>query len=177
MSRITYKVPLVENQNCDVINEVLSALLGKYYPGDEQHIPKLFYVSRRNKNSGIIRTNLHIGPDRVGNIYWARPRDGSNMMANIQNLGLGGTLETILVQLILWHQGKPHRPLSAMRLWVDRGAGNEKFLQLLEKYGYDTQELCKCVLCGEYPIKDSGLDWWKLGKNSGPVCSMGRCRK
>lgn len=84
-------------------------------------------------------------------------------------LGLGGTDEQTLCQLILWWQGRPRLPGRVLRRWQEN---NKAFINALDNISYDDAMSTTCVLCGKPP---AGLDWWALGGVIGPCCSFGRC--
>ena len=90
----------------------------------------------------------------------------------------GGTSITALSQLIRWLDLKPVLPLATWRYWA---SDKIKLLPVqtvdgvLSQAGYP--EITPCVLCGE-PLTGA-LDWWSLGKISGPCCTIrsGCCQK
>lgn len=83
----------------------------------------------------------------------------------------GGTCTTAMSQLVRWVQGKPVLPISSWQYWcsdkilIARERGPE-LVDLLLSNGYP--EHVSCVLC-KTTIEGS-LDWWNLGKVSGPCC-------
>ena len=88
-----------------------------------------------------------------------------------RTLGLGGTDEQTLCQLILYYRGLPRLPGRVLKAWQER---NEEFRFNLDLLGYDDQKSLLCVLCGHAILR---LDWWSLGDVTGPSCWFGECRE
>lgn len=88
----------------------------------------------------------------------------------------GGTSMVALSQLVRWCNRKPVLPLSTWEWWAgdkckllrQQGDNGAAALAALRSAGYP--EKVDCVLC-DHPIK-GGLDWWRVGKVSGPCCGM-----
>jgi hypothetical protein len=80
----------------------------------------------------------------------------------------GGTSTTALSQLVRWIQNKPVLPISTWRYWAGEKVKllSQRFVDDLQNGGYPIH--VKCVLCGN--IIEGNLDWWHLGKVSGPCC-------
>jgi hypothetical protein len=86
-------------------------------------------------------------------------------------VGMGGTDERTLVNLILWYRGLPRLPGRVLKHWQER---TEAFAAGLDTHGYDDKHSLNCVLCGQPYV---GLDWWSLGEVTGPCCSFGKCQE
>jgi hypothetical protein len=88
-----------------------------------------------------------------------------------RELGIGGTDEQTLCQLILWYRDLPRLPGYVLKNWQER---SPDFCAAIDRVGYDDDKSTRCVICGEKP---TGLDWWSLNGVTGPCCSPGRgCR-
>lgn len=80
----------------------------------------------------------------------------------------GGTSSTALSQLVRWIQGKPVLPISTWHYW------SREQCKLLPPSAVDElvaggyPQHVDCVLCGRLIV--GSLDWWSLGKVSGPCC-------
>lgn len=80
-----------------------------------------------------------------------------------------------LNQLMRWLQGRPVFPLGTWMHWTGETVklGSPKIVEILKEAGWPAQ--VDCVACGQPII--SGLDWYNLGKVSGPCHYFVRCIK
>lgn len=80
----------------------------------------------------------------------------------------GGTSMTAVSQLVRWLQNKPVLPIATWRYWASEKVKllDNNSVDILAEAGYPSD--AKCVLCGRSLHKS--LDWWHLGKVSGPCC-------
>lgn len=109
-------------------------------------------------------------PHRVARLSRARNWFASRTIPRL--LGLGGTDEQTLCQLILWYRGLPRLPARVLGHWQER---HSDFLPALLNAGYDDARSTLCVLCHQPFV---GLDWWSVGRITGPCCSHDRgCRQ
>jgi len=61
-------------------------------------------------------------------------------------LGLCGTENQFVSQVILWLYDRPRYSLSCLAYWVDEGIGSKQALKLLETYGYNNPAIQ--AVCG-----------------------------
>lgn len=87
-------------------------------------------------------------------------------------LGMGDTQAMATGQLIRWIRGMPRVPIRTWRYWETvelAGDRSDYMLSLLLDSSYADDNATHCVLCDKPPI---GLDWWCLGRVSGPCCGL-----
>ena len=80
----------------------------------------------------------------------------------------GGTACVALSQLVRWCSGKPVLPLSSWLYWASPTVQllSAGAVEILKRNEYP--ETVRCVLCKNEIL--GALDWWHLGKVSGPCC-------
>ena len=91
-----------------------------------------------------------------------------------RNLGIGGTGESAMVQLVRWIKGLNVLPLSQWQYWaspsIELWQNNDvakQVIALLTEAGYPAEPVC--IFCGKKP--PNGYDWWSLSsKKEGLGC-------
>lgn len=161
---------MVSLKRIEVVNKILTLI---------DRTPNTFFTLDRTANgSAVLRVENRHG--RIKAALRSDKRWFSDSHAGFK-LGVGGTMENFLVMMTLYIYDKPRLPISAIRGWCRNGLAKDDnlgaFDHLLKTTGfeYDTQEKCKCVVCGAYPIQR--LDWFQIGSYYGPCCFGGQCDK
>jgi hypothetical protein len=89
-------------------------------------------------------------------------------------LGMGGTQENYICQLVNFIHDKPRMPIICLDYWGSLGIDpHNKATELLLTFGYeDVTKVC-CISCKKYPSE--GIDWYAFGRKVGPCCHKPAC--
>lgn len=142
--------------------EAVNAVLNEMTPGT--------WVERTNRGWMV---SWRRG-DKVLTRRWCTQVGSSFYPAWHRQWAHGGTCCTALAQLMRWLQNRPVMPIGTWHYWSGESIrlGTPKMIKILESAGYPVT--ATCIACGE--SISSGLDWWHLGKVSGPCHTFATCR-
>lgn len=142
-----------EQRRIEVANKVLSTFNRSQF----FHAPRGWYV-RWIRHDGALETRRWQCRGQDFYPVWSHEFPG------------GGTAMTAISQLIRWCAGRPVLPIATWQYWASdtvKLLPNATVGKLIDG-GYPVH--VKCVLCHETIV--GGLDWWHLGKVSGPCCGF-----